>query len=113
MKSLILKDNKDNKYLIVVPGDKKFNSKKLKTLLKVKEVRMVRETELEQITNGVKRGGVPPFGIIFNLPTIVDKSILNKEEIVFNCGESTTSIVMKSSDYILTAKPNIIDAIIE
>ena len=111
MKSLIIKDKEDKKYLIVIPGDKKFDNKKLKSLLKTNEVRMVSESELETTTNGVKRGGVPPFGNIFDLPTIVDKNIFNEEEIVFNCGESTISIVMQSNDYKNVTKPLVCDIV--
>ncbi|MCA9381711.1 YbaK/EbsC family protein, partial [Candidatus Dojkabacteria bacterium] len=47
---------------------------------------------------GVKVGGVPPFGIIFDIPTYFDESILEQDEVAFSAGKDNYTIVLKSAD---------------
>jgi Ala-tRNA(Pro) deacylase len=102
-KALITKcrDNINNKYfmMIVVPGDKRFNSKKVKALCSLKDITFAAEQEVIEITSGVVPGGVPPFGNLFNIKTIVEETLLNYEEIAFNAGDRSISIIMKSQDW--------------
>ncbi len=85
--------------MLVVPGDKRFNSEKVKGLLGAKDIRFATEEEVKEITGGVEPGGVPPFGDLFNLRTIVDPALFNNEKIVFNVGDKRFSVGMKSEDY--------------
>jgi prolyl-tRNA editing enzyme YbaK/EbsC (Cys-tRNA(Pro) deacylase) len=84
--------------MLVMPADQKFDSAKVKALLHCKDLRFATEEEVEMITNGVKPGGVPPFGNLFDLQVISDSSLYDQEEIIFNA-DRTVSIAMKSSDY--------------
>lgn len=102
IKALIIKyyDNDKKKFLMVcVPGDKKINNKKLRTVLNIKKYSLVKLDELEIITQGVKRGGIPPLAFLFNLDAIADNKILKNENIIFNCGDRRASIAIKSSDF--------------
>ena len=56
--------------------------------------------EVDEITNGVKPGGVPPFGNLFSLPVYVDQTLLENEEIIFNAGNRCFSIARRSNDYL-------------
>ena len=56
---------------------------------------------------GLIVGGVPPFGPLLNLDTFFDEAIEKQEEIAFNCGLATESIIMKASDLIATLQPKI------
>ena len=96
--------------MLIVPGDKKFDSTKVKQLLNTKDIRFATEDEVETITNGVKPGGVPPFGNLFNLQVISDVLLYDNEKIVFNAGR-TVSIAMKSADYKKLVQPKVADII--
>src|SRR5688572_13873603 len=59
-KSLILK-SPDGFVMAVVPGNKKLDSKKLKKILGVKDIRFATAEEVKQVA-GVEIGAVYPFG---------------------------------------------------
>jgi prolyl-tRNA editing enzyme YbaK/EbsC (Cys-tRNA(Pro) deacylase) len=92
--------------MLVIPSDQKFDSAKVKQLLHSKDIRFATEDEVEEITKGVKPGGVPPFGNLFGLEVISDVSLYQNEKIVFNAGR-TSSIGMKSADYKRLVQPRI------
>lgn len=84
--------------MLVMPGDQKFDGAKVKQLLHSKDIRFATEDEVAEITEGIKPGGVPPFGNLFGLEVISDRSLYDNEKIVFNAGR-TSSIGMQSADY--------------
>jgi len=92
--------------MLVFPADNKFDGAKVKRLLGAKDIRFATEAEVEEITDGVKPGGVPPFGNRFGLGVIADPSLFGNEKIVFNAGR-TTSIAMRSADYRRFVAPRI------
>lgn len=99
------RDQKKFFVMLVLPGDKRFNSKKLKNLISANSITFASEEEVFSITNGVLPGGVPPFGSIFNLKTYVDYSLLVNSEIAFNAGDRSISIVMKTVDWLNLETP--------
>jgi Ala-tRNA(Pro) deacylase len=102
-KALIVKakvNQKEKKFImVIVPGDKKFDTSKLKDVFGISDVRFATESEVSEITSGVQRGGVPPFGNLFNLITYVDTSVFTNKKIIFNAGDRSVSISMYSQDY--------------
>lgn len=95
--------------MIVVPGDKKFNKEKLKSEFGLTDVRFATEDEAGQITDGVEFGGIPPLGNIFGLEVYADKTLLRNEKIIFNAGDRSFSVGMKSQDYIYIVNPKVGD----
>ena len=92
--------------MLIMPADQKFDSAKIKQVLGCKDVRFATEEEVEEITKGVKPGGVPPFGNLFGLEVISDTSLYDNEKIIFNAGR-TISIGMKSADYRKLVQPKV------
>lgn len=105
-----VKDEGKKFIMLVVPGDKRFDSEKLK-MLGVRDIRFATESEVGELTEGVLPGGVPPFGNIFSLPLYADEGILKNEKIIFNAGDRSFSIAMKSEDYKNIATPIIVSII--
>jgi prolyl-tRNA editing enzyme YbaK/EbsC (Cys-tRNA(Pro) deacylase) len=101
----IKKDREKSYAMLVLPGDKRFDNRKAKQALGVKDITFASEEEVTEITRGIKLGGVPPFGNLFKLKVIVDPSLFENEEIIFNCGDKQASIAMKSEDYKKIVKP--------
>lgn len=91
--------------LVVVPGDQKFDIKKLRTVLGVKDLRFAYEGEVAEVTGGVEPGGVPPFGNVFGVPVVADALVFENEDIIFNAGDKRYSIAMTSADYRTIVKP--------
>jgi Ala-tRNA(Pro) deacylase len=102
--------NAGKKFLmLVIPADQKFSNDKVKVLLGTKDIRFATEEEVADITKGVKPGAVPPFGNLFGLDVITDKTLYDNEKIVFNAGERSFSVAMKSEDYKGLVKPRVVD----
>lgn len=97
--------------LVVVPGDRKFDIKKLRQVLGVKDLRFAYEGEVREVTGGVEPGGVPPFGNIFGLPVIADERVFNNETIICNAGDRAFSIALASRDYREIVKPEVADIV--
>ena len=90
--------------MAVLPGDKKFDSKKLKQAAGASDLRFATEEEVATLTGGIKPGGVPPFGNLFGIAVYADKGVFDNEKIIFNAGRDV-SIAMASVDYLRLVKP--------
>lgn len=89
-KSLLLKAN--GKYvLVVMPGSKKLDSKKLKLILGTKRLRFAAPEEVKEIMH-CEIGACYPFGSLIGLDTYMDSSLKNQSKISFNPGLHHKSI---------------------
>ena len=96
----------DKPLMVVVPGNRKADTKKLKNIYNIKDLRMATPVEVEKVT-GVKIGAVPPFGNIFSIPLYVDKQLAANKQVIFNAGSHSQSISMKYKDYEKVAEPTV------
>lgn len=94
--------------LLVVPGDKRVDTKGFKKRFKIKDLRMATKEDVEELT-GLTSGAVPPFGNALGLPTYLDELLLEKEEVVFNAGSHTRSIKMSPHDLVTLVQPTLGD----
>ena len=105
-----LKTKEGNMFImLVMPAHLRLDTKKAKQYLQTKDLRFATEEEIAQITDGIQIGGVPPFGNLFNIQTLVDPKLFENEKIVFNAGDRSFSVGMKSDDYKKIVCPTIID----
>ncbi len=74
IKSIIVVTNTNDYYLIILQGNRKIKTKKLKKLLGIKDVRLASPEQVLKIT-GFKVGDVPPISV--ELPVILDELVLN------------------------------------
>lgn len=96
-KALLLKG--DGKYLLcVLPGDHKLDTKKVKKMLGIKDIRFARPEEVVEVM-GCEIGACYPFGNLIAVPMYVDKALSENEVISFNPGVHTKSIKMKYEDF--------------
>lgn len=91
--------------MVVVPGDKKFDSAKVRQAMGASDIRFATPEEVAEITGGIVPGGVPPLGNLFNLPVFCDESVFNNERIIFNAGDRSVSITVASEDYKNSVQP--------
>lgn len=95
--------------MFIVPGNCHFDQNKLKKLFGMKDIRFASEQEVGEITGGVLPGGVPPFGNLFHLAVYADQRVFDNEKIVFNAGDRSFSVGMKSADYRRLVSPQVAD----
>lgn len=112
-KAILAKIEKKNKeevfIMLVLPGDRRLDSKKIKKTLNVKNLRFATEEELTTVTRGIQRGAVPPFGNLFQLEVYVDRHLQEEKKIVFNAGDRKFSVAMNSKDYFRLVNPQIVE----
>ncbi len=94
--------------LAVVSADKRVGTRAFKRAFGIKNLRMITPDELRELT-GLPVGAVPPFGSVLDLPTYVDRGLLENERISFNAGSRTASIIMACRDYIAVEQPTLAD----
>jgi prolyl-tRNA editing enzyme YbaK/EbsC (Cys-tRNA(Pro) deacylase) len=93
--------------MLVLPADLRFDNAKVKAALKAKDVRFATEQEVLELTGGVLPGAVPPFGNLFGLEVVADPSLFENERIVFNAGDRSFSVAMRSEDYKRIVAPQV------
>jgi prolyl-tRNA editing enzyme YbaK/EbsC (Cys-tRNA(Pro) deacylase) len=81
----------------------------VKKLLNSQDIRFAFENEVSEVTDGIKIGGVPPFGNLFGLEVYADRKVFDNDKIIFNAGDKRISIAMKTSDYKILVNPRIVD----
>jgi len=97
-KAMLVK-GKSGFVLAVLAADRKVDWKLLAPLVGGKGARFANDEELREAT-GLTKGAVPPFGRLFGLRTIYDRSLLEVETVNFNAGTRTDSIAMSRADMI-------------
>lgn len=65
------------------------------------------EREFRVLFPDCETGAEPPFGNLFNLETLVDTSLTDDEEIIFNAGSHRETLRMRYVDYAALVHPRI------
>jgi len=91
--------------LFVLPADRKLDSAAVRRQLACKKLRFATPEELLERT-GLIPGSVPPFGVpILPFPLFIDESLDLNEQIAFNAGSLTDSLILSRADYLRVAAP--------
>ena len=102
-KALVVKAG-DRFVLLVLPADRKLDSKKARAALGAKAIRFATREEVERLT-GLLPGSIPPFGSLFGLPTTCDPALGLEGRINFNAGDHAVSIAMRLDDFLAIERP--------
>jgi Ala-tRNA(Pro) deacylase len=106
-KALVVKAG-DAFALLVLPADRKLDSRKARTSLGVKALRFATREEVEQLT-GLQPGSIPPFGSLFGLPTLCDPALAANVSINFNAGDHAVSVQMNYADFLAVEQPRMVE----
>jgi len=100
----------DGKYVMcVLAACRKIDLGALKKQLKAKSVQLAEEQDIEKLFPDCELGAEPPFGNLYDLPTIMDKALEQDEHIMFQCGSHERAIRMSMSDYRKLVKPKVLE----
>lgn len=100
----------DNKpVMLVLPAPAHVDLERLRQLLKATEARRAREFEFAQLFPDCDVGAMPPFGNLYQVPVVLDRSLADESSIVFQAGTHHTTIKLAMSDYLRLANPLIGD----
>jgi Ala-tRNA(Pro) deacylase len=106
-KALLVKAGDDFR-LLILPADRKLDSRKARAALGVKALRFATPEEVLEKT-GLKPGAIPPFGSLFGLPTDCDPKLAENASINFNAGDHGISIHMAYADYLAVEQPALVE----
>ena len=107
-KPLIIKA--DDQYLMcVLPAPYKADLQALKGQLGTKKVELADEADIGRRCNDCELGAQPPFGNLYDMPTIMDKALEKDDHIVFQAGSHEKAIRMSMADYRKLAEPRVLE----
>ena len=111
MKSLLLTAG-DSLILIVLRGDSKLHTKKLRQHLNTRDIRFASPNQVLK-TMGVEVGACYPFGDVAGVPMLVDNGFEtgSNQFVSFNPGLHTQTIRMRWDDYKKVVKPELVDIV--
>jgi Ala-tRNA(Pro) deacylase len=92
--------------MFVLPADRKLANKAIRGTLGWRKLRFATPEEVLTLT-GLKPGSIPPFGSLFNLPTLCDARLAENEKINFNAGDHGISVSMTYADYVRAENPRL------
>ncbi|MCX8178721.1 MAG: hypothetical protein N3D75_02750 [Candidatus Aenigmarchaeota archaeon] len=106
-KSLVILDNKNNAYVVIIPGNKKLNFSKVKKAFNLKKVHLALPEKAKNYS-GYDPGETPPLSY-FNIKAVgLDKDFL-KHETMFGGGGSKKLIIELKVDDVIKLNNAIVD----
>lgn len=97
-----------NYYMCVLPAPHKIDMDALKRQLGAKRLDLAEEADMAKLFGDCDLGAEPPFGNLYNLPTIMDKTLEADEHILFQSGTHNRAARISMDDYKKLVKPKIL-----
>jgi Cys-tRNA(Pro)/Cys-tRNA(Cys) deacylase len=97
VKTLVVASGPQRHAMVLVPGDRRLDWKRLACALGAKQVRMAEPLTAERLT-GYHVGGISPFGLKQALPVVMDQTLLAWEEVLINAGRRGLMLKMSPLD---------------
>jgi Ala-tRNA(Pro) deacylase len=87
-------DDCDRYAILALQAHKRADLERVATLLDARDVALGTRAQLREVT-GCEFGELPPTGGLFGLPMLFDEQLLQEEELYFNAGLLTRSMVVR------------------
>lgn len=94
--------------LVVLPGSRMLNIKKLAKALKAKKVSVAQEGIMKKLFK-VEPGAMTPFGTLYKIPVYFDKALAKTKKVVARGGTFQDSVRIKTKDLIKLAQAKLAD----
>jgi Ala-tRNA(Pro) deacylase len=100
----------DGKYVMcVLSACYKIDMRALKKQLGAKKVSLAEEKDMEKLFDDCDLGAEPPFGNLYDLPTIIDKALEKDDHITFQAGSHEKAVRMSMADYMKLVEPQVLE----
>lgn len=103
IKTLLVKADKDY-VLAVLPAHLRLDLVALKKQLKAKTLSLAKEKDMAAKFK-VKPGAMTPFGSMYKIAVVADKSLLKAEKVLMSAGSFTESLHLKMKSYLKAENP--------
>lgn len=111
MAKVVMLRGDEGLFMAVIPGDRRVDLEKVAAALRLGSVELAEEREFAPLFPDCERGAEPPFGALYEVPTVVDRG-LDSTRITFNAGTHSETITMDLDDYLELTKPMRADLVI-
>jgi prolyl-tRNA editing enzyme YbaK/EbsC (Cys-tRNA(Pro) deacylase) len=108
-KTLILKDQENNSYVVVALGNDRIDFEKVSKRFDCSRLRLATPEEVKQEI-GLEIGAVCP--LFLELPMLIDRRIFNREKINFGSGDHLFGIEINSKDILKCVEAKISDIVV-
>ena len=105
-KSIVLVDSNKMPLLVILSAKNRISYRKIKALLRVKDVRLANEEEVLEYS-GYPVGGVPPFNLVKRV--LLDQEVLKSATAIFGGGDVNMLVELRTKDIVEIAKPIVTD----
>jgi Ala-tRNA(Pro) deacylase len=100
----------DGRYVLaLVPAPKRIDLEKAQWALKARRVHLASEDEFLAIFPDCEVGAIPPFGSQYGLTTVIDESLAEDEEIIFEGNTHEEAFRMRFADFRELEHPHMAD----
>ena len=100
----------DGKYVMcVLSASHKIDLRALKEQLKAKSIELAEENQMGELFGDCELGAEPPFGNLYDMPTIMDKALEDDDHITFQAGSHEKAIRMSMDDYRKLVEPQVLE----
>jgi len=100
----------DDRYILcVLPAPRKVDLGRLKDQLDAASVVLADEDEIGTLFPDCELGAEPPFGNLYELPTVMDQSLEKDDHIVFQAGTHGKALRLSMGDYRRVVEPKVLE----
>ena len=95
--------------MCVLAACRKIDLRALKEHLGAKSVELLDEEEVGLLFGDCELGAEPPFGNLYDMPTIMDKALEADDHIMFQAGSHDKAVKISMDDYRGLVKPKVLE----
>ena len=99
----------DKHVMCVLSACYKIDLRTLKSQLGAKSVELVKENDIGKMFPDCELGAEPPFGNLYDLPTVMDKALEKDDHIMFQAGSHEKAVRMSMADYRKLVEPKVLE----
>ena len=104
-KTVLLRVDNDQYVIAVLPSTHNVVLEKVQAVLMAKSVELANEEEIENRFPDCELGALPPFGSYYGMTTLVDKTLMQDEKIVFEGTTHKEALRMSYDDFARLEEP--------
>ena len=94
--------------MLVGPANWMFDLELLRKQLNLNTLELASEYEFQDRFKDCEIGAMPPFGNLYDMPVLVDESLLKGHDIAFNAGNHFELVQMSYEDWAKLVKPKLV-----
>jgi Ala-tRNA(Pro) deacylase len=97
----------DRLVMLALPAPARVHESRLGAILGAREARLASEDEFASAFPDCEVGAMPPFGNLYGLPVVVDRSLAGEDTIVVQAGTHTDTLSLKYADFARLVNPTV------